>query len=83
VVYDGSVRWQSAARTEAELVEHVAGYVRDWAPYHLWPGEAERVARWLDRDDPRKAVLHYFATVGKRWGVEELHVVGPGGLTGL
>ncbi len=83
VVCEGGVRWHSAARNEEELVARIAGYVREWAPYHLWPEEAARVMRWLDRADPRKAILHYFSTVGARWGAERLHLVGPEGRSAL
>ncbi|HEU4698549.1 MAG TPA: hypothetical protein VFS40_05180 [Gemmatimonadales bacterium] len=79
VLVHDEVRWHAATRTRAELFAALAAYVAEQAPFQLWPLEAARVRRWLHRGDREQAVRYYFATVGRRWDREQLHLVLPGG----
>lgn len=76
LVYE-EVRWHAATRTRRELFAALADYVAEQAPFQLWPPEAARVRRWLHRGDLEKAVLYYFATEGRRWDRERLHLALP------
>lgn len=62
------------APTVEELVVHLGEYVRDNAPYQLWPADAERVLDLLGAGRAQDAVDLYFAAVGQRWDREELVV---------
>ncbi|HEU4699545.1 MAG TPA: hypothetical protein VFS40_10220 [Gemmatimonadales bacterium] len=77
VVVHDEVRWHAATRTLPELFAALGAYVAEQAPLRLWPQDADRVARWLERGDPEKAVLSYFAAERWRWDPERLHLVGP------
>jgi hypothetical protein len=76
VLAHDTVCFHAAARTRAELFGRLARWVAERAPARLWEDDAARVARWLAREDHEKAVLHYFASVG-RWDRERLHLAGP------
>lgn len=79
IVAHDEVRWHAATRTRPELFAALAAYVAEQTPFQLWPRDAARVRRWLHRGDAEKAVLYYFATEGRRWDRERLHLALPRG----
>jgi hypothetical protein len=67
-----TVRFSAAAVTRHELVEQIAGYVRDNSHEQLWPAHAAEVCALLDAGLLEPAIERYFTLVGERWDDEWL-----------
>ena len=66
------VRFTAFASRRDELIERIAGYVRESAADVLWADDAASVQGFLAAGDLDAAITHYFATVGRRWDEEWL-----------
>lgn len=74
VVYaaDG-VRFLAVGRSRAALISRLAVYVREQAPWKLWPDVATGVHDLLSSGALDVAIDLYFTSVGDRWDPEWLH----------
>ena len=79
VMVDEGVMFHISSPSRAEIIVGLGRYVAGRAPDRLWPRDAARVARWLQRDRLEAAVTAYFHAVGHRWDPERLQVTIPPG----
>jgi len=66
------VRFTASAPSRAQLLQHVARYVRRHADQQLWAADARDVRALLEGGRLEAAVERYFALVGGRWDKEWL-----------